>query len=375
MNGVVPNVGPGHVAAFLRASGRYWTRVFPNVGHELRRRRESALDIPDPVLRRIALQALECKRPNVEGAAAFELLAPKRVRASLVRALAACQTMCDYLDLLAEQPAADPIANGRNLHEALTVALTPGMAHCDYYARHAHCEDGGYLKALVDDIQQVVANLPALASIREPLRRCAERIVSYQAFNHGDALGSYADFQRWASTQGTPADGLSWWELGAAAGSTLTAFALIASATDSRLDAAEAQAIESVYFPWIGALHTMLDSLIDRHEDVFTGKRGLIGCYSSAEHASLCMRTIVGEALTRIQMLRAGPRHRLLLIAMTAFYLCEARRRSDEHVEAVAPPLLQAAGRLTKPAMLMLSTRLRAAKRSTRQAALFAAAK
>jgi tetraprenyl-beta-curcumene synthase len=359
----VLKVGLLRTAAFTRAATRYWLAVFPVVVRERRRRRELALEIPNPVLRRLALQALECKRGNLEGSAAFELLAGRFSSRGLVRALIACQTMCDYLDLLSEQPASDPVANGYRLHEALIVALAPGEPHRDYYAHNSHREDGGYLRAIVDDIHQTLAELPARSLIEAPLHRAAERIASYQSLNHGDRNGSHEPFERWASTETVPHSGMSWWETGAGVGSTLLLFALMASAARPRLTPEEVLSIESAYFPWIGALHTLLDSLVDLEEDSATGGHQLISCYRSAEQAAERMSSIACEGLTRAEALPGGRRHWLLLIAMTGFYLCEARHLPTEHARVVSPALLEAVGGLMTPAMLMMGAR-RATRRT-----------
>jgi tetraprenyl-beta-curcumene synthase len=313
--------------------------------------------IPDPVLRRLALQALDQKRGNLEGAAAFAALVPKANRAFVVRAVVGCQAICDYLDLLAEQPNRDPVANGYWLHEALQVATTPGSSHADYYMRSERGEDGGYLRGLVEAAREPLTKLPRLALIAPPMRRATERVVAYQALNHGDTFGSYELFERWASAETLSATGLHWWETGAGAGSTLTLYVLIATAADPHLREPDVDAIEGAYFPWIGALHSLLDSLVDRDEDQAAGERGLIDCYPSPADAATRMGTIAREALVRAVALPDGRRHALILAAMASFYICELNRSASPHAQLVAPSVLDVFGRLAAPAMAVLGTR------------------
>jgi tetraprenyl-beta-curcumene synthase len=358
MDGVIRKCGLVRSAGFARAASRYWLTVFPAVARELRHRRELAMKIPDPVLRRVALEALECKRCNIEGAAAVELLAGSHSSRALIRALTACQTMCDYLDLLAEQPAEDPVANGYRLHEALIEALaTEGRDRDDYYAYSPHRRDGGYLQALVRDVRQGLACLPRRALVDATLVRAAERIAVYQSFNHGDRHGSHEPFKRWAQSQVDPDGGVSWWETAAAIGSTLLLFALISSAARPDLTAEQVARIEAAYFPWIVALHTLLDSLVDLDEDHLAGGHRLIDRYRSPAHAAERMSSIAGEALDRCEGLPGGVRHRLLVIAMTGFYLCQAREGRSAHSRAVVPALLSAVGGLGSVAMGMMRVR------------------
>ncbi len=342
---------------FACAARRYWLSVFPRVAHEVSLRRTLASRIPDPVLRRLALQALDQKRGNLEGAAAFAALVPKANRAFVVRAVVGCQAICDYLDLLAEQPNRNPVANGYWLHEALQVATTPGRSHGDYYMRNERSEDGGYLRGLVETTREPLTRLPQLALIAPPMRRAAERVVAYQALNHGDTSGSYKPFERWASAETLPATGLRWWETGAGAGSTLTLYVLIATAADPHLRASHVEAIEGAYFPWIGALHSLLDSLVDHDEDRATGERGLIDCYSSPVDAATRMGAIAREALDRAVELPDGRRHALILAAMASFYICELHRSVSPHARLVAPSVLDVFGGLAAPAMAVLGTR------------------
>jgi tetraprenyl-beta-curcumene synthase len=327
------------------------------VAREVRRQRVHARNIPDGALRRVALHALESKRRNLEGAAAFAVLVNRTRQPAVIKALTVCQAICDYLDLLAEQPSRDPVANGRQLHEALLVAIAPGRSHGDYYRHCEHSNDGGYLQTLIEMVHEALLELPSLALIAKPLRCAAGRIAAYQSLNHGDHLGSYKSFEQWASWETLPATGLRWWETGAGAGSTLSLYVLIAAAADPCLERSDVMAIESAYFPWIGALHSLLDSLADREEDIATGERGLIDCYASAVDAATRMQMIACEALQRAEMLTRGRRHVLIVAAMTSFYICEMRKSPSMHAQLVAPAVLQAIGGLATPTMPILGAR------------------
>lgn len=344
-------------ADFACTARRYWIGVFPRVLREVHRRRVFATRIPDPVLRRFALEALERKHGNLEGAAAFAALVPRANRPMVVKALVACQAICDYLDLLSEQPSRDPIANGYRLHEALIVATTPGEPHRDYYAHHPQGEDGGYLRALIDGARTALSALPSLHSVIDPLSLATERIAVYQSFNHGDAQGSYEPFERWAAQTTNPHTGLRPWETAAGAGSTMAVFALIAAAADPRLRFSTAREVESAYFPWIGSLHSLLDSLVDHEEDIASEGRALVGYYSSPLDAAHRMGAIAVEALDRARALPCGRRHTLILAAMASFYLCEIRGSASLHAQLAAASVLEAIGGLAAPTMAIFAAR------------------
>ena len=122
--------------AFAAATRTYWLEVWPFLRGETQRWVKRAEAIPDQTLRHTALDALRLKRGNLEGAVAFAALASGRHRLPSARAMAAYEAAFDYLDYLCEMPSDDPLANGRQLNQALIVAVQPGREHEDYFAHH-----------------------------------------------------------------------------------------------------------------------------------------------------------------------------------------------------------------------------------------------
>jgi len=310
----------GRAMAFARAARRYWLGVFPCARSELRHWRSRAGEIRDPALRRLAFDAQCSKRESLEGALAFAAFVPAASRALVIRAITAYQTAFDYIDELSEQPGADPIANGRQLNQALLVALQPSAAHPDYYANQNRYEDTGYLCDLVDTCRTALESLPSYGAIAESIRRITARIVTYQSLNHGDAQGSYEAFTRWARAETRWGTGLRWWETGAAAGSPLPVFALIATAAKPAARARDAAAVEGVYFPWIASLSSLLDSLIDRHEDRADDQRSLIDYYTSTTEVAARMQSLAAQSLGRAKALSDPASHTMILAAMASFY-------------------------------------------------------
>jgi tetraprenyl-beta-curcumene synthase len=347
----------GALSALAGAARSYWLGVFPDVCREVRIWHARAQEIPDPALRRIALQAHSEKRGNLEGAAAFAAFAQPTGRHAAVRAVVAYQTMFDYLDNLSEEPSESPIVNGRRLNQALLAAIAPDEPHRDYYAHRQSAEDGGYLHALIATCRTALTALPSFATIAELAREATERVATYQSLNHGDGNGRHDSFERWARASGKAHTRLRWWETGAAAGSTLDLFALIAAAADPALDRSVAKTLGNAYFPWVGALHSLLDSLADRAEDLATGRRGLIDYYRSPAEAADRIATIATEAMGQVGELPGGRSHTLIVAAMTSFYLCDLSMSSSPHARLATPAVLEAMGRLARPTMLILNTR------------------
>ncbi|HTA15340.1 MAG TPA: DUF2600 family protein [Solirubrobacteraceae bacterium] len=339
--------------AFASAARRYWIGVFPVVQGEIRRLRRCAGDIPDPVLRSLALDAQRRKRASLEGAAAFATFSPRKRRAEVTRLLVDLQGVFDYVDTLMEQPTDVPAANSRQLHSAFVAALQPDLPHHDYYQHHAQREDGGYLTKLTDTCRAGVRELPSYPTVSEVVLRHAWRVVFYQSDINLATAADYPDLACWASEQ-VAGNELKWWEIGAACGSSLAIFAHVAAAVDPSLTSREVTAIDALYWPWAEALHILLDSLIDRDEDRETQQPNLLDHYASQDEMSERLELLASETVKRA--LEVAPHHRLILAGMVALYL------SDEQAwTAFARPaterILAATGVLVKPAMLLLRAR------------------
>jgi len=367
--------------SFAGAAWRYWLGVFPRVCLERRRRRARASRIPDSLLRGTALD-VQRKWGNVEGAAAFAAFVPSAHRAAAARAMTCFQAAYNYLDMLSEQPSANPAANGRRLHSALLVALDPDARHLDYYEHSRQREDGGYLREILDDCRAALATLPSYSALAPEALRAAERIVEFQSCNTGELQGDLAALERWARAATPPGEDLRWWETAAAGGSSLCVYALIALAAEPDLDgswtgasprattnggaqedgsAASLQtvgAVQDIYFPWIGALHSLLDNLVDVAEDRATGQHNLIGLYASPQEAATRMGQLAERSLCAARALPDARGHTLLLAAMASFYLS-----TPEAATPAALPLARAVlGALDGPAdlaMLVFRARLR----------------
>lgn len=331
---------------FAGATCRYWLLAFPLARREIVHWRRRAAAIPDARLRRVALCTLHREHGNLEGAAAFALLAPLRQRAAVVRAAVAFQTAYDYADSLAEQAEAD---GTRALHEALRAALPSCQAEGEQQREITRPDDGGYLQALIATCRSTVATLPSLPTVEPRLLDAIDRTIDYQTLIHRHDSPE-AWLAAWAAQRAVPGAELAWWETVAACASSLAIFAQLAAAAHPHLSRDDAAAIDRAYFPWIGALHVLLDSLLDLPDDARTGHHSLVAHYQSTAETAQRLDAISATAFAAAANLPRGELHALLAAAMAAFYLVDtttqlphaalARRRVLDASGVVARPLL-----------------------------------
>jgi tetraprenyl-beta-curcumene synthase len=315
-------------AGFAAAAYRYWLQIYPCVQRESSHWRDRALAIPDPRLRGPALEAQMLKRGNVEGSAALAAFAPRAWRPTVTRAQIAYQSIYDYTDTLAELANESPIANARQLHQALLVATDPTAHHTDYYAHYPAHDDGGYLQNLVETCRAALHALPAYQAIQRPAQRFTRRIVAYQSLNLTESQGGHRLLRRWATTQTQTDTDLRWWETAASAGSSLGLFALIAAAADPSLTCDQATAIERAFWPWIGALHSLLDSVTDQDEDDRANQRSLLSYYQSTQDAAARLHVLARESAGAASELRHPAIYLLTIAAMGSHYTSTTRHHT-----------------------------------------------
>ena len=142
-------------------------------------------------------------------------------------------------------------------------------------------------------------------------------------------------------------------------------FALIAAAARPCLRVSDAAATEHAYFPWIGALHVLLDSLVDRSEDIESAQHSLIDHYTSPEDAANRLGVIAERAMRVAERLPRGVQHATILAAMVSFYLSAPGSAAPATLLA-ARTVLERMGPVAAPTMAVHRAR-RTADRALRR--------
>lgn len=293
----------------------------PRVRSELAEWKAAAAAIPDLRLRAQALDALLAKALNAEAAAVFALLTPRAARRDAIALLVAYQVLTDYLDTLSEEPAADLLRNGTQLHLALQDALARDATTTDYYRHHPRRDDGDYAASLVAFCRARFGSLPSANAVRATALRAARRCGEGQSETHAALRDGPRRIAAWAELQPAGA-GYRWWETAAGASSSVAVHALMAIAADPRTSAADAGLVDATYFPSIGALTVLLDNLVDRDADLAAGAHNYLRLYADNREAAERLAWIFGRAIERVETLRRHrSRHAAILAGVAGFYL------------------------------------------------------
>jgi tetraprenyl-beta-curcumene synthase len=317
----------------------------PGVAQEVAEWRTRARVMPDPMLRKDALDTLGKSRANADGAALFSTLARRR-DARLLRLLVAYELMADFLDSVSERGACAGVANGRQLHLAMIDALDPDRVVRDYYRHNPWRENEGYLQLLLEACRERFTSLPAYACVQSRAIYAAE-LAEVQGCNHEpDPKRRELMLRHWAKRRFPQDMGLSWFELTGAASAWLSVLALLALAAE--LTVSKHDGIEtSTSYLWISLAGTMLDSFGDMDEDLAQGAHSYIRYYPTEEIAAARVGELVRHATTGAMSLRNGHRHAVIVACMVAMYLSKDSARTP-HMRARTASLMRAGGPLAR---------------------------
>lgn len=250
-----------------RAAIRYALGVSGIVRHELAAWREHALAIEDLQLRQLALAKLDAEGFNAKAAAMLATFAPRRRRASVVRAIVALEVMFDYLDGRTEpaSPGRDPLGWRRELFVAFAWALAPTRADP---AHSLHDGDATYLLALAQAAKKALEQLSDDQLVRTTIVRAGARAAEAQVRTH--ALGELGarQLQAWIEQQ-SEANELDWraFHAGACA-SVLCVHALIVAAAHPPKQMPDAASLDELYLR-IAAVAALLDRVVDHELDLY----------------------------------------------------------------------------------------------------------
>jgi tetraprenyl-beta-curcumene synthase len=315
------------------------------VSGEVDRWRARAAIIPDIALRTDALGALARKRASTDGAALFWTLPDDR-SPCLLRLLVAYEITADFLDSVSERGAHMGLANGLQLHLALSEALDPGAPISAYYLHHPWSDDGGYLLALVATCRERCTRLPSYEGARMLTVRAAT-LTQVLGLNHElDPYVRDGALREWIAQRQVGAE-LAWFEWTAAASAWLTVLALLALAAEKGREQRCFDEIYAAYLPWISLTGTMLDSYVDQVEDAAAGDHSYIAHYPDADIAVGRVCELVRYAAVQARALPNGGRHAVIVACMVAMYLSKDSARTSQ-MRASTRSLMRAGGSLAR---------------------------
>lgn len=303
---------------------RFVKEIFPEVDRALDQWRDYGAKIPDLVLKEQALISIKTKRFHCQGGS-FYALYPGVDQEVMVRFIVAFQTISDYLDNLCDRAGCEEEESFRQLHRAMHEALRPELPLGDYYAYFPYKNDGGYLKALVEECRRCLNFFPSYAMVQEEAVALVSLYCDLQCLKHLKKDRREDRMIQWSAPYLNTYSDLSVWEFGAATGSTLGVFMLCAASYQRHLGKEDIREIKESYFPYISGLHILLDYFIDQAEDRAEGDLNFIFYYKDRQEAGERLSYFLQESLSRACHLKHSLFHLTVIKGMLAMYLSDQK--------------------------------------------------
>ena len=319
-------LGPSRLAFLLRGGlddafdlRRFLVHVVPLARSALHGLEHLAERIPDRELRLQARSSLRSKAYHVAGACILATFLPSGAREHYVDIVAPLETIYDFLDTLCDRHPETPPQAFRQLHEALLDALDPSRPLHEYYLYGPRGDDGDYLLTLVKRVRRGLRRLGDHELLLPYFAEAARLYADTQTYSHLPPGEREAACKAWHEREQSRFADLTWWELGAAAGSQFQVYGPLYAAFCSDFEGIGAA--YSAYFPALSALHVLLDSFIDQSEDRVHGELNWVECYASRDAMLARARMFAWRAREGFAQLGMPHAHTFTLRIMALFYL------------------------------------------------------
>ncbi|SDC26424.1 tetraprenyl-beta-curcumene synthase family protein [Shouchella lonarensis] len=323
---------------------RIYRKVIPTVHKHYDAWINRAQTIPDPELRSQALDALARKKFHCEGGGVYGLAAQGHFE-ELIQFIISYQLICDYLDNLCDQSDSLDPNDFRALHNALLIALQPGVAHEDYYAYRAQKDDGGYLQALVENCQKIVTTFPSFTVFQPHMLKMSGLYGDLQVYKHvkkedrEPLLKAFFEKHR----HDLPEE-MTWYEFAACTASTLAIYTMATYATKPDVSWELAQTICDGYYPYVQGMHILLDYFIDQKEDIADDELNFLFYYDSKEQMEERFRYFVRKAEETLSELPDPKFHRMLIRGVIALYLADEKVQKDPELKGQSKEIFKTGG-------------------------------
>ncbi len=314
-------------------------RVVPLSTQALAQIRAEAAEIPDDLMRGEALASVDGKAFHVAGACILATFLPIDAARRYVDVVAPLESIYDYLDNLCDRHPEVGVEAYPVLHLAIADALDPSAPPRDYYRLGPRGDDGGYLRGLVARTQRALADVPHLDVLAPHFAQAAALYGEMQTHKHYPAGERERRCVAWYEEHRDRYRDIDWHEFACAAGSQFHVYGPLYEAFAGR-----PQTIENTYdayFPYVSALHVLLDAFIDQAEDREHGELNFSRVYGGASAMRVRARQLFEGAKVRVGRLPVEHAHRFVLDVMTLFYLSHPKIAA-QGLEREAQGLLRA---------------------------------
>ncbi len=322
---------------------RIYRHVLPQVHKKLGYWKKRASEIPNPELRKQALDSIRTKTFHCEGGGIYSLLAKENLE-DAVSFIVAYQTISDYLDNLCDRSTSLDPEDFRALHSSMRHALSPGVQTENYYRYRTETEDGGYLNELVQTCQTFLGKVAKLEVIQPALWELEGYYSDLQVHKHVKKDERVPRLQAWFASHEPKLPEMTWYEFSACSGSTLGIFCIVSYALSQNNMTELVHQLKNGYFPWVQGLHILLDYFVDQDEDKNGGDLNFCFYYEDEETMIERFHHFIEQSDRSISHLPDKRFHQMINRGLLGIYLADQKVKAQKSVRQLARRMMRQAG-------------------------------
>lgn len=256
------------------------------------------------------------------------------------------QTISDYLDNLCDNTETVDENAFRQLHLSLYDAIETSSFFGDYYKYYPYKQDNKYLHYLVAECRSSLSNLHSYEKALPFIKKYIDWYSNLQTYKHLSLDTREKFLKNWGKKYLKSYPQISLWEFSAATGSTLGIFAMYVASYNPLFKDEDFLSLDKTYFPWICALHILLDYYIDYMEDIEEKQLNFTFYYEDIEMCEDRITFFAKRSLEMCDTLKYPLFHKTVVKGLLAMYLSDSKA-FQKYNKKVSTNIIKQGGRNT----------------------------
>lgn len=302
----------------------YLIKIFPEVDREMKSYINAFENIEIGMLPEQALLDFNEKKPYLREGNIYSLY-PGVKSSDMIKIITSFNMASYYLDNICESMLVKDETAFKQMYLALIDAVDYEKPTSDYFKYCPNkCNDKS-LNILVEFCRNHLKILPSYDVVKDTVKRYVQYYCDLQTYKHMEKESREDYLKTWSSCHLEQFKNISWWEFASASESFLGVFALFALAYSPDLTSKEVSTLDSVYFPWICSMHSMLNHYINVQEHSQIGRLNFISYYRNLKECEERLSLFIDKSLMHCSNLKYPEFHATVIKVFIATYLSDPR--------------------------------------------------
>lgn len=252
-------------------------------------------------------------------------LYPKVKLSNMIKIITSFKMIIYFIDNYCNKLTVKNEAAFRQLYLALLDAVDPKRSINNYFK---YCPDKKYnesLQIFVEFCRNQLKDLPSYCLVSETIKKYIQYYSDLQIYKHIGEKSRDELIKTWIGYYINQYQGIYWWEFASSLESLLGVFALFAIAYDPDLTAQEVITLDSVYFPWVCSMHSLLNHYVNAQDHYQVDNLNFTSYYKNLKQCEERLSFFIEKSLIYCSKLKYSDFHSTIIKTFIAIYLSDPR--------------------------------------------------